>query len=175
MNRLTLRELAPVPGDHVLEVGFGGGDLLRALLDAEPAQLIGVDVSEPMRLRGRRRLAKEIASGRLHLLVGSAERLPLGDASFEKACSVNSLYFWPDLPAAMREFARVVKPGGRLALCFQTPEAVRNWPGHEHGFAAYDVEEVARAMECAAFGQPRAVYGSDRRVGEFVCLVSERS
>lgn len=171
MNRLALAELAPEPGDRLLEVGFGGGDLLRSLLDRGPALLTGVDVSDSMLALARRRFRGE---GRLRLLLGSAEDLPLDSGTVDKAYSVNSLYFWKDLAAASREFARAIRPGGSLALCFQTPQAVRSWPGHVHGFTAYDAEEVGARLEQAGFRNIRSARGSDPSVGEFVCLVSEK-
>jgi ubiquinone/menaquinone biosynthesis C-methylase UbiE len=172
MNRLALAELPPEPRDQLLEVGFGGGDLLRSLLASDVASVTGVEVSEAMLALARRRFRGE---GRLRLLLGSAEDLPLDAGSVDKAYSVNSLYFWKDLSAASREFARVLRPGGALALCFQTPQAVRAWPGHVHGFTAYEAEEVASELEQAGFGSPREARGSDPRVGEFLCLVSEKS
>jgi ubiquinone/menaquinone biosynthesis C-methylase UbiE len=171
MNRLALAELPPEPGDRLLEVGFGGGGLLRSLLEREAALVTGVDVSEAMLARARRRFSGE---ERLRLLLGSAEKLPLDSGSVDKAYSVNSIYFWKDLAAVSREFERVIRPGGSLALCFQTPQAVRSWPGHVHGFSAHGAGEVTEHLEQAGFRTPRAVRGSDRRVGEFVCLVSER-
>jgi ubiquinone/menaquinone biosynthesis C-methylase UbiE len=169
MNRLVLAELPPEPGERFLEVGFGGGDLLRSLLKEDAALVTGVDISEAMLARARRRFGNEVRLRR-----GSAEALPLDAGSVDKAYSVNSIYFWKDLAAAAHEFARVIRPGGALALCFQTPEAVRNWPGHVHGFAAYEPEEVSGRLEQAGFRKTREVRGSDRSVGEFVCLVSER-
>jgi ubiquinone/menaquinone biosynthesis C-methylase UbiE len=174
MNRMTLAELTPEAGDRLLEVGFGGGDLLRSLLGREAAQVTGADVSDAMLVQARRRFRREIEAGRLRLLSGSAEKLPLAGGAVDKAYSVNTLYFWKDFGAVAREFARVIRPGGFLALCFQTPQAVRQWPGHVHGFAAYEVEEVALQLEQAGFQASREATGSDPRVGEFVCLVSER-
>lgn len=171
MNRLVLAELPPEPGDRLLEVGFGGGDLLRSLLSRNPALLSGVDVSDAMIARARRRFRGE---ERLRLVWGSAEELPLDDRSVDKAYSVNAIYFWKDLAVVSREFARVVRPGGALALCFQTPRAVRSWPGHVHGFIAYEPDEVAEQLGAAGFRSPRTASGSDPVVGEFVCLVSER-
>jgi ubiquinone/menaquinone biosynthesis C-methylase UbiE len=124
--------------------------------------------------QGRRRFRSEIETGRLRLLSGSAEKLPLDDGAVDKAYSVNAIYFWKDLGAVAGEFARVIRPGGKLALCFQTPQAVRQWPGHVHGLAAYEVEDVASQLEQAGFRGGSEARGSDRRVGEFVCLVSER-
>ena len=42
--------------------------------------------------------------------------LPHGDANFEVVLCANSIFFWPDQPAGIREIRRVFKPGGQIAL-----------------------------------------------------------
>jgi ubiquinone/menaquinone biosynthesis C-methylase UbiE len=169
MNRLAFEQLERQPGERVLEVGFGGGGLLACLLDAR-AEVIAMDRSQAMLDRSRLRFARELRDGRLKLQRGSVEQLPLDGASVDKACSVNAIYFWADLDAAAGELARVLRPGGVLVLCFQTPDAVRRWPGHRHGFHAHSVESVATAMRHAGLVVTEERRGSAAAVGEFVCL-----
>ena len=171
MNRVTLERLDLKPGERVLEVGFGGGDLLASIL-AAPVAATGIDRSEAMVARARRRFRREIAAGKLGLLAGSAESLQVPSQSFDKACSVNALYFWPEPQAVLAELARVLRPDGCLVLAFQTPEGVRQWPGHVHGFHAYGVGEVSRLMEEAGFARPDVTLGRTRNLGEFACLTS---
>lgn len=174
MNRLAFDELSVRPGERVLEVGFGGGELLARLLAAR-AEVMAVDRSEAMLDRARLRFARELRDGRLRLHVASVEALPIPDGAVDKACSVNALYFWPDLPGAVAELTRVLGPGGALLLCFQTPDAVRRWPGSRHGFQAYSGREVAAAMTGAGLALAAEARGSDVRVGEFICLKGVRS
>jgi SAM-dependent methyltransferase len=119
MNGVALELVAPAPGERVLEIGFGGGALLR-MMRARGAEVAGVDVSEAMvrRLRG------------FDVQVASAERLPFPGSAFDAAVSLNSLYFWPDPEAAFREIARALRPGGRQVICFAPPEVLRKWPVH---------------------------------------------
>jgi arsenite methyltransferase len=174
MNRFALAELGVSDQDRVLEVGFGGGALLRALLDATSGQVVGADVSDAALARGRRRFAAELAEGRLLLLHSSAEALPIPDASADKAVSVNSLYFWPDIEGALAEFARVVRPGGRLSLCFEPPEELRKWPGHRYGFRLLEVETIKALLEAAGFGDIREAWGRGRKPDRFCCLSGTR-
>lgn len=171
MNHAALQALEVQEGERVLEVGFGGGDLIGRLVDAGAGEVVGADASGAMVARARRRYSGQI---RVRLLEASVTALPLPDCSVDKACSVNSLYFWANLDAAAWELARVIRPGGRLVLCFQTPEAVRAWPGHRFGFHAWEEDEVASAVQAAGFGELVSRRGSDRKLGEFVCLAALR-
>jgi arsenite methyltransferase len=174
MNRLALQQLDVLPGERVLEVGFGGGDLLASLLQVAPQELVGVDISDEMVALARRRFRREMGQGRLRLLTASAEALPRREDGFDKVCSVNTVYFWKRPAAVLAELARVTRPGGRLVLAFQTPESVRRWPGHVHGFHAYGADEIAGLMEAAGFKPSAMTSGSDDEVGDFLCLTSER-
>lgn len=174
MNRLALEQLDLRPGERVLEVGFGGGDLLASLLASPVLAVTGVDRSAAMVKRARRRFREEIAAGRLIVAAGSAQALKLPDAAFDKACSVNALYFWPDPAGVLAEFARILRPGGLLALSFQTAASVRNWPGHRYGFHAYGTGQVSRLMEAAGFQLPAAAAGRNARLGEYMCLSSRK-
>ena len=174
MNALALQLLDVRPQDRVLEVGFGGGSLFRQILAARPVAAIGVDLSEQMVARACRRFRRPIAEGRARILLGSAERLPVGDAEIDKACSLNSVYFWPDPEGAMEEFARVLRPGGALLLGFEAPETLRAWPGHRYGFTVYDPAEVVRLAAGAGLGNAEIHEGLEPKFGRIFCVKVER-
>ena len=171
MNGLVLAELDPGDEEDLLEIGFGGGGLIALLLGRTRGSVVGVDISETMVKRARRRFRGE---PRLHLHVGSVEALPLANASVDGAASVNNLYFWPDPAAGMAELARVLRPGGRLAIAFEPPEELRKWPGHRFGFRMFDEGEVRGLMAQAGFRRIRCVEGRGRRPDRFLCLTGER-
>jgi arsenite methyltransferase len=171
MNRRTLEILDLAPQDRVLEVGFGGGDLLGLMLALEPAEVVGVDISEDMVARARRRFRRE---PKLSLFHAPVNALPLADGALDKACSVNSLYFWPDPQTGMAELARVLRPGGRLVIAFEPPEELRKWPGHRFGFRLFGEDEVAALATQAGFGGIELVWGSGRAPDRFCCLSASR-
>ena len=174
MNRLALERLEVGRDDWVLEVGFGGGALLGSILLATSGEVFGADASSAMLARARRRFGREVRRGRLRLYQATADSLPLPDSAVDKAVSVNSLYFWPDPAAALAELARVVRPGGRLVLCFEPAEELRKWPGHRFGFRLLEVEQVRALMEQAGFRDVGEAWGSGRRPDRFCALSGER-
>jgi hypothetical protein len=58
--------------------------------------------------------------GRVQILQGSVATLPFPDCTFDLVTAVETPYYWPDLPANVREILRVLKPGGTFALIAET-------------------------------------------------------
>ena len=138
-RRAILDALALGPEDRLLDVGCGGGLLLRDAL-ASGARVTGLDHSEEMV-----RLTRERAP-RAEVVLGSAERLPFGDASFTAIAMSIVLFFLPNPTAALRECRRVLAPGGRVAL-YTTSPALRGTPAAPEPLASrghfYEDEELA--------------------------------
>lgn len=106
--RFVFREFQLGPGKVVVDVGAGTGKLTRALLPSG-AEVIAVEPVAGMRAVFRRVLP------RVPLLRGTAESLPLPDGSVDLVV-VGQAFHWFDARAALREFARVLRPGGGVAL-----------------------------------------------------------
>jgi SAM-dependent methyltransferase len=97
------------PGTRLLDVGCGSGELC-ALAAGRGASVAGIDAAEGMIEIARRRLPEA------DLRVGPMEALPWEDGSFDVVCGVNSFQFAADYAAALREAARVTRPGGLVAI-----------------------------------------------------------
>jgi len=108
--------LLPPAGRATIEIGCGEGRVARDLA-ARGHSVTAVDAS-PTLLRAAAEAHNE---GRY--LLADAAALPFADASFDLAVAYNSLMDVQDMPAAVREAARVLAPGGRLAACVTHPLA----------------------------------------------------
>lgn len=118
------------PGTRVVDVGCGTGDLL-AHMEAAGALTAGLDPAMAMVELARNRVP------RADVRLGTADRLPWSDEAFDLATSVNALQFAEDMPAALRELARVTRRDGLVA--------VANWAASERNDLDTIEEAVARA------------------------------
>ena len=101
------------PGERVLDVASGSGDLARAFA-ARGAEVWMSDINGPMLARGRDRM---LDAGRMAPAVRcDAERLPFGDARFDCVSAGFGLRNMTHKDAALAEMARVLRPGGRLLV-----------------------------------------------------------
>jgi SAM-dependent methyltransferase len=121
-NLWTVERLDLAPTDRVLELGFGPGIAIRAAAQRVPRGcVVGLDHSELMVRAARRRNARAVAEGRVVLRVGSFDALPaeLGEP-FDKIFAVNALMFAGDADRVLAALRERLRPGGRLALTFQS-------------------------------------------------------
>ncbi|RCV53669.1 class I SAM-dependent methyltransferase [Marinitenerispora sediminis] len=116
-----LGDPAALAGGRVLEVGCGAGQCGRWLRSQGVAEVVGIDVSHRQLLHSLR--IDDAAGARpLDVVQADAQRLPFADAAFDAVCSAyGALPFVPDAAAALREIARVLRPGGRLAFSVSHP------------------------------------------------------
>ena len=123
LNDVALAKLDLRPDDRVLEVGFGGGYLLgRIAAVVTEGSIAGVDVSEAMVAYSRQHCQIASQTGRLDLCCANCGRVALPPAQFDKACTVNSVFYWNDAPRAISEIWRVLKEDGVLVHCFTCKE-----------------------------------------------------
>jgi demethylmenaquinone methyltransferase / 2-methoxy-6-polyprenyl-1,4-benzoquinol methylase len=116
--------------DRVLDVATGTGLVAQELVRRYECEVVGLDQSPQMLAAARARLERNAdLAARVTLVEGEAERLPFADGAFDHVTFTYLLRYVDDPAATMRELARVLKPGGRIAsLEFAVP-ASPAWRG----------------------------------------------
>lgn len=146
VNAWTLSLLDVGVESRIVEIGFGPGVGVRlAAARARRGLVAGVDPSSMMVRRARWRNRDAVRRGRVELRRGVVDALPWLDDAFTHAWSVNTFFEWPDAAAGLAEVARVLGPGGRLALTTQA-----RW-AHDESEARTATREALALLAAAGF------------------------
>jgi SAM-dependent methyltransferase len=117
---LTLWGLTHVnikPEYVILDVGCGGGKTVSRLAKRAPlGKVFGIDYSADMVEYSRKVNKKLIAENRVEIRDGSVEKTGFPDGFFDLVTAIETYYFWPNFPDALREIKRMLKLGGRLLM-----------------------------------------------------------
>jgi ubiquinone/menaquinone biosynthesis C-methylase UbiE len=116
--RWGLKHLVIKPGDHILDIGCGGGkNVARMLKLTGEGRVCGLDYSEVCVEKTARLNRRAIREGRTTIRLGSVSENPWPDNSFDVVTAFDTIYFWPDFAGDLREVRRVLKPGGTFFIC----------------------------------------------------------
>ena len=121
-------ELMAIPlNARVLDVGCGSGWATRLMAEkARAGRVVGIDIADEMiRLAGE----SSASYANVEFQVASAETLPFNDSEFTHAFSMESLYYYADLPGALREIKRVLASGGLFVAVLDLYK--ENLPSHQ--------------------------------------------
>ncbi|MBV8750762.1 MAG: class I SAM-dependent methyltransferase [Candidatus Eremiobacteraeota bacterium] len=146
----TLREAGIGAGTRVLDVGVGTGLTAEPLLRGGSV-VTGIDPSAAMLGYARKRVPEAT------LVQGRAESLPFGAGAFDAATAADTFHHL-DQPAAFAELLRVVRPGGTIAIWWQTISTEDSLRGHRAA-ASYDLMNLGAVQEPLSRGF-RAFYGA---------------
>jgi demethylmenaquinone methyltransferase/2-methoxy-6-polyprenyl-1,4-benzoquinol methylase len=116
-RRRTVRALQLGERPRVLDLATGTGDLAIDIARMHPgAHVIGLDPSPQMLAIAEAKLVRGGLADRVTLVRGDAQQLPYANCEMDAATIAFGIRNVPDRPAALREMARVVRPGGRIAV-----------------------------------------------------------
>ena len=125
LDRLWRRRAAAAieaaPGHRVLDLATGTADVaLEVMRQQGEATVVGLDPSARMLAVGKEKIAAAGLAEHVDIRLGEAETLPFADDSFDAVTIAWGIRNVADRPAALAEMARVVRPGGRIAILEST-------------------------------------------------------
>jgi cyclopropane fatty-acyl-phospholipid synthase-like methyltransferase len=144
MTDLFVERVRLGPGQRLLDVGCGTGAPAARAARALDCRALGVTVSRAQVLRAAALARAEGLATRLAFLMADAQALPFGDAVFDGAWALESIFHVADRVAALREVRRVLRPGARLVLSDLVETRVLD--ARERG--------VTRALQIASLARP---------------------
>jgi SAM-dependent methyltransferase len=119
-SRWVVSLLGVGPTSRVLEIGFGPGLAVAALVRAGAGHVYGIDHSAVMVRQASRRNAAAVRAGRVTLMRAPVDQIPPAlDGRFDAIVAINALAFWPAPAERLAELRGRLAPGGRLAVASQ--------------------------------------------------------
>lgn len=156
----TIKLLNLKHDENLLELGCGAGFAMKLLLD-EPAvsRIVGLDISQSILKSARLRNRNEINKGRARLVQGNVNQLAFPDERFTKVFSIQSVYFWDNLPETMTEIYRVLKPEGTIVVTLSDGKSGETWESIKNLIET----QIVPIMEQKGFRNIELLRGPDSR------------
>ncbi|TRW27460.1 class I SAM-dependent methyltransferase [Flavobacterium zepuense] len=145
----TIASLKLNTTDSILEIGPGNAGHLKTVpAIAEGAKYLGIDIS-PTMIAEALKLNAGLAN--VSFLLTDGNSIPFGDRQFNKIFTANTIYFWQQPQEYANEIARVLQPGGCIAIAFIPKITMQHIPFAKFGFTLYDAETVGNLLSSAGF------------------------
>jgi ubiquinone/menaquinone biosynthesis C-methylase UbiE len=152
MNNFAVEMLDLQPTDRVLDIGFGGGVTIERMLGTiDTGKIYGVDFSQEMVDKAKHKFKSAIESDKVSIEFADVRALPFEENTFDKVCTVNTIYFWDDPLASLQEIKRVMKHGGRLVVGIRSADKMKDLPVTQYNFRLYDPAAVRDLLLEAGF------------------------
>ena len=166
LSEWGLSQIRIPAGANVLDIGCGGGaNLLRLAKLAARGTVCGIDISECSLECSRKKVREYIAEGRCQVKYGSAEEIPFPDGFFDVATAFETVYFWKDMAAALREVRRVLREDGLFMVVNDQSDAQNNcWTGIVEGMTVRGGDELRALFEEAGYIGTEVISEDDGRL-----------
>ena len=175
INRFVYELMSVRKDDHILEVGFGTGKLIYEMAKRIDEGLIeGVDFSSTMVSIAQRRNKKYIAKGKVRIIEGDFDEMSFKGESFNKVCSINTIYFWPEPETTAKNIANILKPGGMFVVAFEDIAQLEQRQLSNEVFRLYSKDDVKNLLINAGFSKGVSI--KSREIGSTVlhCAVATK-
>ena len=152
MNHFAIEQLDLQSTDKVLDIGFGGGATIGKMLKIiDTGKIYGVDFSEVMVEQAKQKFKDSIESGKVSIEFADVRVLPFEQDTFDKVCTVNTIYFWEDPLVGLREIKRIIKSSGKLVVGIRSADKMKDFPVTQYNFRLYAPEAVKDLLIGAGF------------------------
>jgi ubiquinone/menaquinone biosynthesis C-methylase UbiE len=159
--------------DHILEIGFGTGELITKMVKLINKGLIeGIDLSNTMVAIAEKKNKKYIAEGKVIIRQGNFEETAYNDNSFDKICCSNTIYFWPDPDNCIKKILRILKPGGKVILAFEDKEQLEKRSLNTNVFHFYSQDEIKNLLSHNGFYGSIDILSKEIKSQRYHCAVA---
>ena len=152
LNRFVNEVMSVQEDDRILEIGFGTGKLIDEMAkQIDHGHIEGVDFSETMVSIAQKRNKKHIARGKVKIVRGNFDEMSFNKEGFNKICSVNTIYFWPEPEYTAKKIANILKTGGKFVAAFEDMAQLEQRRLNHEVFRLYSKDDVRKLLINAGF------------------------
>lgn len=157
----------------ILDIGFGGGDNIKNMLNLAPnAKIFGIDYSEASYKKCYELNQKAVSEGKVSLKVGSAENLDYEKDYFDLVVAFETIYYWPNIDKCFENIYEILKDKGTFLICNEDSSLKGNEEIAEKlNMNFYDEEELKTLLKNAGF---KIVHTYNNSNGKWVCAVGKK-
>jgi len=147
LNALIYETLSIRENDHVLEIGFGTGSLIKKIAkQLDNGFVEGVDFSKSMVAIAQKKNRKHINNGKVKIHLDDFDEVLFDDNYFDKIFSVNTIYFWKKPDTTISKICRILKPGGKLIIGFHEKSEMEKMPLNRDVFQYYSTHDLTELL-----------------------------
>ena len=155
----------------ILEIGFGNGILIKHLADTQSETVYGVDPSDDMISIAQAKNKLHIQNGKVVLKLGSVSELPFSDNAFKTIYTINTIYFWEELNAALQEVNRVLQHDGLFVNAFFSSKRFEGSFSSQLHFKQYPIDFLLNQYRNSGL---EIVEMINREEDSIICIVSKK-
>jgi len=175
LNEMVNDALAIETNDYVLDIGCGTGKLVQNMANQiSKGYIEGVDFSHSMISIAQKKNKDQIKKGTVKIVEGDFDSLSYQNGSFDKACSVNTIYFWPKPEVTAKKILSILKPGGLLFLAFEDIRQLQKRNLNHDVFSFYTIEKVKDLVSRSGFSSEIEVISKTKGKLKFHCVVAKK-
>ena len=175
MPEWALAELEVNPGDHVLDIGCGGGaNIDRILTKCPKCTVRGIDLSKKSLEYTTELNYRAVKDGQCFVIGGSATQLPLAKDSYDIVMAFETIYYWPTIEMGFSEALRVLKPGGTLIVANELDGEGQEYRDMERrigGIRIYTIDDIEQELKELGFTGINSRHDEKRR---FICVMAKK-
>ena len=111
-------------------------------------------------------------TGKVIIRQGDFEEATYNDNRFDKICSANTIYFWPQPDNCIKNILRILKPGGKLILAFVDKAQLESRPVSTNVFHFYHRDEIIKLLSCNGFSGSIDMLSKEIKSKRYHCAVA---
>jgi len=173
LNQCTKEFIAVNENDRILEIGFGTGNLIYEMARHINSGFIeGIEFSDEMISIAAKRNKKYISEGKVKFHKGDFDDYAFKKNTYDKICTINTIYFWKEPKKTAEKIAQLLKPGGKFITAFEDIRQLQERKLDENIFRLYSAFDVKDLLFNSGFLTDVSIETRKKEKSKFHCVVA---